>query len=271
MSSPLYTATTIASSSSSPHLSGMVGSTVVHDAGPLHGLRVLDVGCGGGLLSEALATEGGATVTAIDIEEAGIAASQYHLDQKLKMEKINGSVEYKIATVQQIAQEIQDGRRKLVNSTTAPSTGTTTRTSSRVNDPGFDIVVASEVAEHVDDVDDFVHALARCCKPDGAGTVIITTINQTPESLLLGIVMAEYIVGCIPKGTHEWSKFIKPEKLTSICCDGPARLRHLETKGLLYLPMLRTYLTDPFKRIQYMAAYRSTTAYCSTAVPSNSI
>ena len=149
------------------------------DAGSRHslkGLKVLDVGCGGGLLSEPMARLGG-EVTGIDASKKTISVARDHAKAMYL------KIDYRVSSVEEMA------RRK----------------------EKFDVITALEVIEHVADVRSFLGALSSLLKP--GGLLIMSTLNRTPKSFLLGIVAAEYLLGWIPRGTHEWKKFIRPSEL----------------------------------------------------------
>lgn len=141
---------------------------------PLAGLRVLDVGCGAGLLAEPL-TRLGATVTGVDASEAAIAAAKEHAAGS------GLAIDYRVGSTNSLAAET------------------------------FDVVLAMEVVEHVPDLDAFVAEVVAHLKPDGF--FIAATINRTPKSFVLAIVGAEYILRWLPRGTHDWSKFVRPSEL----------------------------------------------------------
>lgn len=157
-------------------------------AGPrqaLKGLAVLDAGCGGGLLAEPLARMG-AKVMGLDASREAIEVAKKHA----KLSKL--AIDYRAGSVEKLAQ----GKTR------------------------FDVITALEIAEHVADLDSFLKALAKLLKP--GGLLIMSTLNRTPKSFLLGIVAAEYILGWVPRGTHQWQKFIRPSELA----------RQLEKRGL---------------------------------------
>lgn len=140
---------------------------------PYDGLSILDIGCGGGLVCEPMARLG-ADVTGIDADRNAIKTAQVHADETgLDIRYIGGAAED-------------------LNET-------------------FDVVLALEIVEHVSDVDAFVQSCARLCKP--GGIVIFSTLNRTAKSFILGKMAAEYILGWVPKGTHDWKKFLKPSEL----------------------------------------------------------
>lgn len=150
--------------------------------GLLKGLRVLDIGCGGGLVSEPLARLG-AQVTGIDADAVAIDAAKAHA--------AGGglAIDYKVTTAEEL----------LVN------------IASREEENGFDVVLALEIIEHVADREFFVRTCAELCKP--GGLVIFSTLNRTPQSFALGIVAAEYLLGWVPRGTHNWKQFVRPAEL----------------------------------------------------------
>lgn len=144
---------------------------------PLAGLRIMDVGCGGGLVAEPLARMGGA-VTGIDPGADTIAAARAHaVPQEL-------AIDYRVARIEDIAEK-----------------GET-----------FDVVTCLEVVEHIPDVSAFLSAAARCVRP--GGLLIASTLNRTIKSYALAIVAAEYILRWLPPGTHDWNRFVRPEEMT---------------------------------------------------------
>ncbi len=142
---------------------------------PLKGLNILDIGCGGGLVCEPLARMG-AHVTGIDADERAIATAKQHAESG------GLSINYQCAT----PETLRAGRL-------------------------FDVVTALEIVEHVTDRDIFVSSCAALCKP--GGLVIFSTLNRSAKSLALGVVAAEYILKWVPRGTHDWRKFVKPSEL----------------------------------------------------------
>ena len=143
---------------------------------PFAGLRLLDVGCGGGLISEPLARMG-ADVTGIDASERNIRTAQVHAEQ------CSLDISYRSTTVEEIA-----------------ATG-----------ESYDAVISLEVVEHVADVDLFLDGCAALTADNGA--IALATLNRTPKSFALGIVGAEYIMRWLPRGTHKWKKFVRPSEL----------------------------------------------------------
>lgn len=174
-----------------------LGLTPGDPAGPLAGVTVLDVGCGGGLLAEPLSRLG-ARVTGIDGGAETVAAAARH------GEAAGLDIAYRQVAAEDLAAE---GAR-------------------------FDIVVASEVVEHVADVPAFLAALATLTRPGGG--VALTTLNRTRLSFAVAILGAEYIARVIPRGTHDWKKFLKPHELAAGC--RAAGLLPRRTTGLVFDP-----------------------------------
>ena len=158
----------------------------------LKGLSVLDVGCGGGILCEPLARLG-ATVTGIDPVTENCKVAQHHAEAS------NLAINYLTTTVEQIHEK-------------------------------FDVVLAMEVVEHVDNVNEFIQACCTRVKPKGI--IFFSTLNRTTKSYLLGIVAAEYILRWAPKGTHHWDQFVRPEELGQALKD--ANFRVQDQKGMRY-------------------------------------
>jgi 2-polyprenyl-6-hydroxyphenyl methylase/3-demethylubiquinone-9 3-methyltransferase len=139
-------------------------------------LEIIDIGCGGGLISEPLSRKG-AIVTGIDAGSKNIDVAKYHATQS----KLN--ITYLNTTSEEMASNIQ----------------------------AFDVVLALEIIEHVNNIPLFLQSCAQLVKP--GGLLIISTINRTPKSFLTAIIGAEYILRWLPRGTHDWSKFIKPSEI----------------------------------------------------------
>jgi len=165
---------------------------------PLAGLKVLDVGCGGGLLSEPLARMG-ARVTGIDLSDESVGAAAAHAAAD---PLIASRVRYRRAPAEALA-------------------------ASETERGGFDVVIASEVIEHVRAPGEFVKTLAALARPGGRGRVIISTLNRTPQAYALAIVGAEYLTGLVPRGTHHWSKFITPQELGMMAADAGLELEQV--------------------------------------------
>jgi 2-polyprenyl-6-hydroxyphenyl methylase/3-demethylubiquinone-9 3-methyltransferase len=181
---------------------------------PLLGLRILDVGCGGGLLSEPLARMG-ATVTAIDAGEETIAAAKAHAGgQGLK-------VDYRAMAAEDLA---ATGRQ-------------------------FDAVIAMEVIEHVADVTGFTAALVGLTRPGGA--LLLATMNRTPKSFLQAILGAEYVLRWVPVGTHDWRRFQKPAEMGRHLRRAGAELRDIT--GMRYLPRRGDWRLSRDAGVNYLA------------------
>ena len=146
------------------------------DTAPLAGLKILDIGCGGGLLSEPL-TRLGAKVTGIDASERNITIASVHAKE------MGLKIDYRATTAENLAEKGQS----------------------------FDIVLNMEVIEHVADVDSFLKASSDLLKP--GGLMILATLNRTPKSFAFAIVGAEYLLKWLPRGTHDWKRFVRPSEL----------------------------------------------------------
>jgi 2-polyprenyl-6-hydroxyphenyl methylase/3-demethylubiquinone-9 3-methyltransferase len=169
---------------------------------PLEGLALLDVGCGGGILSEPLHRLG-ADVTAIDPGRETVEAARAHaMDSGL-------AIDYRNTTAEEV---LAGGER-------------------------FDIVVASEVIEHVTDPAAFMKTLAGLARP--GGLVLLSTLNRTLKSFALAIVGAEYVLRWLPRGTHDWQKFVTPDEMESHA--RAAGLDPLESKGMIFNPLAREW------------------------------
>jgi 2-polyprenyl-6-hydroxyphenyl methylase / 3-demethylubiquinone-9 3-methyltransferase len=169
----------------------------------LAGKRVLDVGCGGGILAEAMARRG-ADVTGIDLSEKPLKVAQLHLLES------GLAIRYELIS----AEELRE-------------------TSSN----SFDVVTCMELLEHVPDPSSTVAACAALAKP--GGRVFFSTINRNPKSYLFAVVGAEYLLKMLPKGTHDYARFIKPSELSRWCRD--AGLGALDLKGMTYNPATNQY------------------------------
>ena len=167
----------------------------------LKGKRVIDVGCGGGLLSEGMAAMG-AQVTGIDLSEKALAIARLHLFES------GHAIDYRLISAEAMADEAASG---------------------------FDLVTCLEMLEHVPDPASTVAACARLVKP--GGQVFLSTINRNPKAYLLAVVGAEYLFKLLPRGTHDYTRFLKPAELARLCRD--AGLEVLEITGLRYNPLKR--------------------------------
>ena len=186
----------------------------INERTPVSGRRVIDVGCGGGILSEALA-EQGAQVTGIDAGDA-IEAAIEHLQTS------QSSIEYVKSTAEHF---------------------------SSTHKEAFDIVVCMEVVEHVPDPASLVSACASLCKV--GGSVYFSTLNRTLKSFVLGIVGAEYVLNMLPRGTHRYDKFIRPSELNRWCHASGLMMQDLT--GLHYNPMTGLFRLGPGVDVNYFA------------------
>jgi polyprenyldihydroxybenzoate methyltransferase/3-demethylubiquinol 3-O-methyltransferase len=168
---------------------------------PLSAMKILDVGCGGGLLTEPLGRLG-ASVMGIDPVDENIKIARHHKSFDPVLDK---RIEYRVCSVEEIVEETAET---------------------------FDAVIASEVVEHVIELETFIQCCCQVLKP--GGSLFITTINKTQLSYALAIVFSEQIAGFVPKGTHMWEKFVSPEKLESILESNG--LSVLTVAGMLYNP-----------------------------------
>jgi 2-polyprenyl-6-hydroxyphenyl methylase / 3-demethylubiquinone-9 3-methyltransferase len=180
----------------------------------LEGKTALDVGCGGGILAEAMAQRG-ARVTGIDLGEKPLRIAKLHtLESRVH-------VQYEAASAEAFAE----------------------------THPGeFDLVTCMELLEHVPDPPSTVAACARLVKP--GGRVIFSTINRNPKAYLFAVIGAEYVLKLLPKGTHDYARFIKPSELTRAC--RAAGLQPLEMTGLIYQPLTKKYRLAPDCDVNYM-------------------
>jgi len=170
---------------------------------PLAGKKVLDVGCGGGILSEAMARLG-ATVTGIDLSEKPLKVAQLHLLES------GLSIDYQLSSAEDYANN---------------------------HASEFDSVTCMELLEHVPEPASTVAACATLLKP--GGRAFFSTINRNPKAYLFAVIGAEYLLGMLPRGTHDYARFIKPSELARWCRD--ARLRTVELKGMTYNALTDAY------------------------------
>lgn len=185
----------------------------------LAGKRALDVGCGGGILADAMARKG-AKVLGIDLAGKALKVAQLHA-----MEAGTANVEYREVASEALAEEM----------------------------PGqFDVVTCMEMLEHVPDPPSVVRACATLAKP--GGWVFFSTINRNPKSFVFAILGAEYVLKLLPKGTHEYARFIRPSELAEACRG--ADLGLVGTRGLEYNPLTRRYWLSADTSVNYMVACR---------------
>lgn len=186
----------------------------INSAFPLRGKRVLDVGCGGGLLSEGMAALG-AEVTGIDLSEKPLGVARLHLLES------GHKVDYRKIPVEELADEM----------------------------PGnFDAVTCMEMLEHVPNPSSTITACARLVKP--GGTVFFSTLNRNPKSYLFAIIGAEYVLQMLPKGTHDYAKFIKPSELSRWAKMG--NLEPAEVIGMSYNPITKEYSLGRDTSVNYL-------------------
>ena len=186
---------------------------------PLKDQRVLDVGCGGGILTDSMARQG-AHALGIDLSSKALRVAQLHA-----LEAQTPRVEYREVSVEALAAE----------------------------QPGsFDTMTCMEMLEHVPDPDSVVRACSQLVKP--GGWVFFSTINRNAKAFMLAIVGAEYVLGMLPRGTHEYAKFIRPRELALSCRS--AQLDILHTRGLEYNPITRRYWLSDDTSVNYLFATR---------------
>jgi 2-polyprenyl-6-hydroxyphenyl methylase / 3-demethylubiquinone-9 3-methyltransferase len=191
---------------------------IAERCGGLRGKRVLDVGCGGGILAEAMATQG-AHVTGIDLSDKALGVARLH-----QLESAS-DVDYQLIAAEALA---------LV------AAGT------------FDVVVCMELLEHVPEPASTIGACAQLTRP--GGTVIFSTINRNPKSYLFAVIGAEYVLRLLPRGTHDYARFLKPAEIAAF-----ARRVGLEPDamiGMTYNPLSRTYRLEPDTAVNYIATFR---------------
>ncbi len=183
----------------------------------LQGAQVLDVGCGGGILSEAMASAG-ARVLGIDLSQAVLDVAELHaLESKV-------AADYRAIAAEELARE---------------------------RPAAFDLVTCMEMLEHVPDPAASVRALAALAKP--GGEVIVSTLNRNPLAFAVAIVGAEYIARVLPRGTHEYLKFIRPSELARWGRDAGLELRDLT--GIAYNPLTRSFRLSPTPAVNYLAHF----------------
>ena len=189
----------------------------INGLSPLAGMRVVDVGCGGGILADAMA-RGGATVTGIDLAAKALRVAQLHA-----LEAQTAGLQYREISAEALASE-QAG--------------------------SFDLVTCMEMLEHVPDPASVVRACATLVKP--GGWVYFSTLNRSPKSFLLAIVGAEYILNLLPRGTHDYAKLIRPSELAGFCRAADLELRH--TRGMAYNPLTRRTRLNDDTSVNYLFA-----------------
>lgn len=189
---------------------------------PLKGQRVLDVGCGGGILADAMARKG-ADVLGIDLAEKSLKVAQLHA-----LEAGTSQITYRLVAAEALAAKMPDQ---------------------------FDVVTCMEMLEHVPDPASVVQACARLAKP--GGWVFFSTINRNPKSFLMAILGAEYVLNLVPRGTHEYARLLRPSELARFCRD--AGLDMQQSRGLQYNPISGRYRLSTNTSVNYMLATRKST------------
>jgi 2-polyprenyl-6-hydroxyphenyl methylase/3-demethylubiquinone-9 3-methyltransferase len=189
----------------------------INASAPLHGKEVLDVGCGGGILTDAMARSG-AKALGIDLASKSLKVAQLHA-----LEAQTPNVHYREVSVEALALE---------------------------RPASFDVVTCMEMLEHVPDPASVVKACADLVKP--GGWVFFSTLNRNPKSFLFAIVGAEYVLNLLPKGTHEYAKFIRPSELASACRSAGLEWQH--TRGMEYNPLTRRYWMSADTSVNYLVA-----------------
>ena len=185
----------------------------------LEGKKVVDVGCGGGILSESMARRG-ADVLGIDLATKPLRVAQLHA-----LEAGMASVQYREVAVESLAAEAA---------------------------ASFDVVTCMEMLEHVPEPASVVRSCMQLVKP--GGWVFFSTINRNPKAFLFAIVGAEHVLRLLPKGTHEYARFIRPSELAQWCRD--AGLQLLQTRGMEYNPFTRRYWLSADTSVNYLLACR---------------
>tara|TARA_B100000886_G_C20289102_1_gene434620 strand:- start:35 stop:763 length:729 start_codon:yes stop_codon:yes gene_type:complete len=186
------------------------------DIKPFKGISVLDIGCGGGLLSEPMARLG-ANVVGIDASKKNIDVAKHHLN------KSNLEIEY-------------------YNS--SPDNFNSKR--------NFDVILNMEIVEHVDDVQKFINESSKFLNKNGI--MFIATLNQTLKSYVFAILGAEYILRWLPIGTHDWNKFIKPKNLEKICETSMLKLK--KVNGVKFNPILNKWRISKDKSVNYISVFK---------------
>ena len=184
----------------------------------LQGKKVVDIGCGGGILAESIA-QSGADATGIDLSEKALKVAELHALE------VGANLTYRSISAEELAAEQPEQ---------------------------YDVVTCMEMLEHVPDPASVVQACAKLCKP--GGTLFFSTLNRSPKSYLFAIIGAEYILKLLPKGTHEYAKFIKPSELVAFTRN--AGLEMIGIKGLSYNPLTQVYSLSDDVDVNYMIAVR---------------
>jgi 2-polyprenyl-6-hydroxyphenyl methylase/3-demethylubiquinone-9 3-methyltransferase len=189
---------------------------------PFEGLRLLDIGCGGGLLSEPMARLG-FSVTGVDASERNIGVARAHAEPQ------GLAIDYRADTAENLLAQ---------------------------GEPPFDVVLNMEVIEHVADPARFLKDCARLLAP--GGLMIVATLNRTPKALALAVVGAEYVLRWLPRGTHDWRKFIKPDEVRGFLRDEPVSVAG--PFGVSYAPLTGRWSASPDTDVNYMMTVDKTAA-----------
>ena len=182
---------------------------------PLSGINILDIGCGGGLLSEPMSRMG-ANVTGIDASDKNIKIAKLHSKKnKLKINYLCSSPE----------------KLKITKK--------------------FDVILNMEIVEHVENIDNFIKQSSKFLKK--SGIMFVATLNQTLKSYLFAIIGAEYVLRWLPIGTHEWEKFVKPENLIGICQKNSLKLKKID--GMTFNPLFDQWKVSSDKSVNYITEF----------------
>ncbi|HET9045904.1 MAG TPA: bifunctional 2-polyprenyl-6-hydroxyphenol methylase/3-demethylubiquinol 3-O-methyltransferase UbiG [Casimicrobiaceae bacterium] len=187
-------------------------------ASGLAGKRIVDVGCGGGILAEAMAARG-AHVTGIDLSSKALGVARLH-----QLES-GAAVDYRLVSAEALA---------------------------AAEPASADVVTCMEMLEHVPQPAPIVAACASLAKP--GATLVFSTLNRNPKSYAFAIVGAEYVLGLLPRGTHNWARFIRPAELAGWA--RRANLEIVELIGMTYSPLTRRYRLEPDTSVNYLASFR---------------
>ena len=184
---------------------------------PLKNLKILDLGCGGGLLSEPMARLG-AQVTGLDASKSNVRIAQLHaLKNKLKINYIHGSIE-----------------------------------KTNFKTP-FDVILNMEIIEHVNNVDLFIKSCRKNIK--NSGVMFVATLNRTLKSYFFAIIGAEYVLRWLPIGTHDWNKFITPDELNGIT--NKNKFKNIKTSGVVFSPLTNKWSLSSDQNVNYISVFSS--------------
>ena len=186
----------------------------IDERSPVAGKKVLDVGCGGGILSEGLAVRG-ADVTGIDVGKAPLEIAKLHTKES------DLDIDYRLTTIEELAEQEPES---------------------------YDIVACMEMLEHVPDPSSIIQACTKALKP--GGTIYFSTISRNPKAYLFAIVAAERILKMLPKGTHDYDKLIKPSELAGWARQ--ADLQLLDVRGMVYNPLNKRYSLSGDTSVNYL-------------------